>query len=93
MLYIVIQVKSCNRTPEFGVGVFLGQLSNPTGSSLAVAPGLNVLAGLRAHVTKQVAVFTEYKYNSARLHFEDTNTDASGLYTAHLFTFGVGHHF
>lgn len=76
-----------------GVGVFFGQLSNVAGSSLSVSPGLNVLAGLRVHVTPQVALFGEYKFNNTRLHFKDADADASGRYTAHLFVFGMGYHF
>lgn len=74
-----------------GLGVFFAQSSNSTGSDTSISPGLNVLAGLRVMVTKQVGLFGEYKFNMSRLNFKDS--DESAQYKASLFIFGVGYHF
>lgn len=74
-----------------GMGVFFASASNATGSDTSVSPGLNVLAGLRLMVTKQIGLFGEYKFNMARLNFKDA--DESAQYKASLFLFGVGYHF
>ena len=76
-----------------GVGVFFARASDADGSSLSVSPGLNALAGLRVFVTKQMALFGEYKFNSARLHFKDSASYPSGHYSDNLLAFGVGYHF
>lgn len=74
-----------------GAGVFFARGSNVGGSDSSISPGLNVQAGLRVMVTKQVALFGEYKFNSTHLHFKDSNEPAQ--YKANLFVFGVGYHF
>jgi opacity protein-like surface antigen len=74
-----------------GVGVFFARLSDTSSSDTSISPGLNVQAGLRVMVTKQVALFGEYKFNSTQMHFKDL--DASAQYKASLFAFGVGYHF
>ncbi len=74
-----------------GVGVFFARESDATGSQSSISQGLNVQAGLRVLVTKQVALFGEYKFNKARLNFKDS--DVSAQYEASLFVFGVGYHF
>jgi hypothetical protein len=67
------------------------QADNAAESDTSVSPGLNVQAGLRVMVLKQVALFGEYKFNWTRLNFKDS--DESGQYKASLFVFGAGHHF
>jgi opacity protein-like surface antigen len=54
-----------------------------------VRAGLNVLAGTRVFVTKQVALFGEYKYN----HTSFPGGDFTANYQAHFVVFGVGWHF
>ena len=66
-------------------------LDRNTQSDTSVSPGLNVQAGLRVLVTKQVALFGEYKFNWTRLNFRDS--DESAQYKANLFMFGAGYHF
>jgi len=74
-----------------GLGLFFAQSSDNTGSDSSISPGLNVQAGLRMMVTKQVGLFGEYKFNMSRLNFKDS--DESAQYKASLFVFGVGYHF
>lgn len=74
-----------------GMGVFFAGVSDTSSSDTSVSPGLNVQAGLRVLVTKQVALFGEYKFNSTQMHFKDA--DLSAQYKASLFVFGVGYHF
>ncbi len=74
-----------------GLGVFFARGSDNTGSDTSISPGLNVLAGLRVMVTKQVGLFGEYKFNKTRLNFKDSNESAQ--YKASLFIFGLGYHF
>lgn len=74
-----------------GMGLFFARESNAAGSDSSISPGLNVQAGLRVLVTKQVALFGEYKFNKTRLDFKDS--DESAQYKAGLFVFGVGYHF
>lgn len=74
-----------------GLGMYFAHASNAAVSGSSISPGLNVQAGLRVLVTKQVALFGEYKFNSTQMHFKDT--DESEQYKASLFVFGVGYHF
>lgn len=71
-----------------GLGVFWFTTPSSTAGS-AVRPGLNVLAGTRVFVTKQMAVFGEYKYNHTSFPVEG----ATANYNAHFAVFGVGWHF
>ncbi len=71
-----------------GLGVFWYTSPSSTAGS-AVRPGLNVLAGMRVFVTKQIAVFGEYKYNHASALVEGFKAN----YDAHFGVFGVGWHF
>jgi opacity protein-like surface antigen len=76
--------------PYAGVGLGLFWFTTPTSTAdSAVRPGLNVLAGTRVFVTKQMALFGEYKYNHASFPGGDFNAN----YTAHFVVFGVGYHF
>lgn len=74
-----------------GMGVFFARGSDTSSSDTSISPGLNVQAGLRVLVTKQVALFGEYKFNNTQMHFKDS--DQSAQYKASLFVFGVGYHF
>lgn len=74
-----------------GLGMYFAHASDAALSGSSISPGLNVQAGLRVLVTKQVALFGEYKFNSTEMHFK--NTDESEQYKASLVVFGVGYHF
>ena len=76
--------------PYAGVGLGFFWYTTPTSTAGSeLRPGLNVLAGTRVFVTKQMAFFGEYKYNHAS--FPGGNFDAN--YNAHFAVFGVGYHF
>lgn len=81
--------------PYAGIGggvFFAGYESGQTGrSDSSISPGLNVQVGLRVLLNKEIALFTEYKFNHTRMNFADSNTRAT--YQANLFVFGVGYHF
>jgi len=76
--------------PYAGVGLGFFWFTPPTSTAgSAVRPGLNVLAGTRVFVTKQMALFGEYKYNHTSFPGGDFNAD----YNAHFVVFGVGYDF
>lgn len=76
--------------PYVGVGLGLFWFTTPTSTEgSAVRPGLNVLAGTRVLITKQMALFGEYKYNHSSFPGGDFNAN----YNAHFVVFGVGYHF
>ena len=76
--------------PYAGVGLGFFWFTTPTSTAnSSVRPGLNVLAGTRVFVTKQMALFGEYKYN----HTSFPGGDFNASYNAHLVVFGVGYHF
>ncbi|MGQ0694337.1 MAG: outer membrane protein [Nitrospiraceae bacterium] len=81
-----------------GGGVVIAHIGDtPTvQSDTDVAGGWNVLAGLRAFVTPRVAIFTEYKYTSARLRFDGafgTLGGFEGTYRAQHVLAGLSYHF
>jgi opacity protein-like surface antigen len=49
-------------------------------------------AGLRYRFLQHLAVFTEYKFNHARVHF-DSPANVQATYDAHFLVFGLGYHF
>ncbi|MGH7228675.1 MAG: outer membrane protein [Nitrospiraceae bacterium] len=85
--------------PYFGVGpgIFFARITDPTVSDTqsSTSLGLNTQLGLRYFMTRNVAVFGEYKFNYARFSFAETfnliGFDAT--YMAHNFVFGIGYHF
>jgi opacity protein-like surface antigen len=83
-----------------GLGLFFAQLKDgQTGeSSSNTEPGLNAQLGARYFVTKDLALFGEWKYNRASFNFsQSTPTQATGGikgdYSAHILAFGIGYHF
>jgi opacity protein-like surface antigen len=81
-----------------GLGLFFADLHDGGGSSSDNAvPGLNALAGARFFVTKNVALFGEYKYNRASFSFEDlsgvSGVGLKGDYSVNHFAAGVSFHF
>lgn len=81
-----------------GLGLFFSKVTIP-GVGLKSdnwRPGLNVLAGTKYFLTKNIALFGEYKFNHASLSFDATKAPNEALqanYNAHLLAFGVGYHF
>ncbi len=76
-----------------GPGIFWGRLSGidlGTGSDTSL--GLNALAGIRFFLTKNMALFGEYKYNRASFDFGGT-AQLHVLYQVQHFTGGLSLHF
>jgi opacity protein-like surface antigen len=80
-----------------GPGIFFARLKDAqTGDSQSsTSLGLNVQVGLRYFLARHVALFGEYKFNYARLSFEEKpNLDGfDATYSANNFVFGIGYHF
>lgn len=80
-----------------GPGIFFARLKDAqTGDSQSTTSlGLNVQVGLRYFLARHVALFGEYKFNYARLSFDETsNLDGfDATYSANNFVFGIGYHF
>ena len=81
-----------------GIGAGIAHIGNtPTvQSDTDVAAVWNVLVGLRAFITPTLALFGEYKYTGATLHFDQAFGDLggfSGNYRAQHILGGVSYHF
>ena len=88
----------CPLQPYVGIGPggFVARASNALGSSTAVVPGLNALAGVRYFITDHAAVFGEYKYNYAPLRLDNIEGSGAGVegnYSASHFIAGISWHF
>ena len=97
------------RTPRFGKfqpyagvgpGLFLARDSSPAGShpfGQSTTVGLNGFAGLRFFVTDRLALFGEYKYNLAKMHFENffgaTESGVRFNYSSNIVLVGLAYHF
>ncbi len=76
-----------------GPGIFWGRLSGINfGTASDTSLGLNALAGIRIFLTKQLAVFGEYKYNRTSFDFGGT-ASLHVLYQAQHFAGGLSLHF
>jgi len=83
-----------------GLGLFFADLRAQGAKADNAVPGLNVLAGARYFVTKEIALFGEYKYNRASFTFDQAvsvagggTTALKGDYSASLFVVGLSAHF
>jgi opacity protein-like surface antigen len=81
-----------------GVGMAIARIGDtPTvRSDTDVAAVWNVLLGVRAFVTPQIAVFTEYKYTGASLEFDGAfgpDGGFAGNYRAQHILGGLAYHF
>jgi len=74
-----------------GIGLFMAKISDASGSDNDMAPGANMLAGVRFYLNKNVALFTEYKYNYAKFKFTDSLFEAT--YSSHNVFGGLTYHF
>ncbi len=84
-----------------GPGLFFGRVKDPE-SGLAqsgTAIGLNTQVGLKYFVTRQWVIFTEWKYNLARIGYTSHDDDPAApigfraTYSVHHVAFGIGYHF
>jgi opacity protein-like surface antigen len=81
-----------------GPGILVARLSRSvqTEPDTQVSIGFNFLTGIRAFVTPNVALFTEYKFTDARVGFNDAFGSFGGFdgtYRAHQLSLGVSYHF
>jgi opacity protein-like surface antigen len=80
-----------------GLGLFFANIDSSSGlDSDNWRPGLNVLAGARYFLTKNVGLFGEYKFNHANFSFDVTGVSNAAVeadYNAHILAFGIGYHF
>ena len=67
-----------------GYGLFFTSNSN-----VHIDSGLNLFLGARFVIRPQLALFGEYKFNSATIHFSEIR----GNYSSQMFTLGVMFHF
>lgn len=81
-----------------GPGILIARLgrSVETESDTQVSVGFNFLTGVRAFVTPNVALFTEYKYTDAKFDFNGAFGSFGGFnstYRTHQLFVGVSYHF
>jgi len=83
-----------------GLGLFFADLRTQGAKADNAVPGLNALAGARYFVTKDIALFGEYKYNRASFTFDQAvsvagggTTALKGDYSASLLVVGLTAHF
>ena len=81
-----------------GPGILIARLgrSVQTQQDTQVSIGFNFLTGIRAFVTPNVALFTEYKFTDAKFGFNDAFGSLGGFdstYRAHQLFLGVSYHF
>jgi opacity protein-like surface antigen len=72
-----------------GYGLFFTTSSKGGESNLHIDNGLNLFLGARFVVRPKLALFGEYKFNSATIHFSEIR----GNYSSQMFIFGVMWHF
>jgi opacity protein-like surface antigen len=81
-----------------GPGILIARLSRSveTEPDTQVSIGFNFLTGIRAFVTPNVALFTEYKFTDAKFGFNGAFGSFGGFdstYRAHQLFAGVSYHF
>jgi opacity protein-like surface antigen len=81
-----------------GPGILIARLSRSatTEQDTQVSIGFNFLTGIRAFVTPNVALFTEYKFTDAKFGFNGAFGSVGGFdstYRAHQLFAGVSYHF
>ena len=81
-----------------GPGILIARLgrSVQTQQDTQVSVGFNFLTGIRAFVTPNTALFSEYKYTDAKFGFDDAFGSFGGFdstYRAHQLFVGVSYHF
>ena len=97
---ILLRYPGVTFQPYLGAGpaVLIARLSNSatTQQDTQVSIGFNFLTGIRAFVTPNVALFTEYKYTDAKFSFNGAFGSVGGFdstYNAHQLFFGLSYHF
>jgi len=77
-----------------GMGIYFAKSTQSFSTDTDTSPGFHLVGGARLFVTKEVALFGEYKYDRATFSFP--NLQPAGLigdYYANTFMVGVSYHF
>jgi len=97
---ILLRYPGVTYQPYLGVGpgILIARLSRSveTQQDTQVSIGFNFLTGIRAFVTPNVALFTEYKFTDAKFDFNGAFGSFGGFdstYRAHQIFVGVSYHF
>lgn len=97
---ILLRYPGVTFQPYLGAGpaILIARLGNSatTQQDTQVSIGFNFLTGIRAFVTPNVALFTEYKYTDGRFGFSGAFGSLGGFdstYNAHQLFFGLSYHF
>lgn len=80
-----------------GMGVYFAKAAGSFSKDTDASPGFHLVGGSRFFVTKEVALFGEYKYDHATFSFPSLptgiGTGLTGDYMAHTLVVGVSYHF
>ncbi len=83
-----------------GMGVYFAKATQAFARDTDSAPGFHLLGGARLFVSKEVALFGEYKYDRATFRFRDLDMNGAGSgpgligdYQAHTLVIGISYHF
>ena len=97
---ILLRYPGVTFQPYLGAGpaILIARLNNSatTQQDTQVSIGFNFLTGIRAFVTPNVALFTEYKYTDAKFGFNGAFGSVGGFdstYNAHQLFLGLSYHF
>jgi opacity protein-like surface antigen len=97
---ILLRYPGATFQPYLGLGpsILIARLNRSvdTESDTQVSIGFNFLTGIRAFVTPNTALFTEYKYTDAKFDFNGAFGSFGGFdstYRAHQLFVGVSYHF
>ena len=97
---ILLRYPGVTYQPYLGIGpgILIARLSRSveTEPDTQVSIGFNFLTGIRAFVTPNVALFTEYKFTDAKFGFNGAFGSFGGFdstYRAHQLFVGVSYHF
>jgi opacity protein-like surface antigen len=81
-----------------GIGLNFAKASGAFSRDTDTSPGVHLVGGLRMFVNKEVALFTEYKYDRATFRFRDLDngpgggTGFVGDYAGHTLMAGISFH-
>ena len=97
---VLLRYPGATYQPYLGVGpgILIARLSQSptTQQDTQVSIGFNFLTGIRAFVTPNMALFTEYKFTDAKFGFHDAFGSFGGFdstYRAHQLFLGASYHF
>ena len=74
-----------------GLGLNFAKATGAFAKDTDTSPGLHLVGGSRLFVTKEVALFAEYKYDRATFRFVENGL--TGDYMGHTFVTGITFHF